>query len=352
MTGASGPGRRGAGAFTGVRRRLRPNLPWILLILCSITFAEFLTGSTPVLEPIVDPVSALFLVGLYGGGVLLVREAAVRWRKGWPTILLLGMAYGIVEEGIGTKTFFGPAGVGELAVFGHFAGVNWVWAVELTLFHASFSIGLPILVVGLMFPATEGRSFLASRRAVAFTLFSFLATVAAMFYLFNPTETPSFVLLLGTVTLVGGLLLLARRAPRSLAFVGGGSSDRSGSHLHPAARGILFVWGFFGLAWIAPAVVAVPAIVGVALAGWTLGFGIDIARHRDQYADPVARLDFAFGALTLLLADGAVHTFFGDPGAVVAVAGTVYALLRVRGRLTRSGAAELPRPAPSAAQPP
>ena len=114
---------------------LRRNAPWLVLIVTSITFAEFLTGSTPVLVPLLDPLSALFLVGLYGAGVLLVREASIRWNKGWPTILLLGAAYGIAEEGLGTKTFFGPAGVGYLGVYGHFVGVNWVWAVELDLFH-------------------------------------------------------------------------------------------------------------------------------------------------------------------------------------------------------------------------
>jgi hypothetical protein len=31
-------------------------------------------------------------------------------------------------------------------------GVNWVWSLELTLYHAEISIAIPILLVELMLP--------------------------------------------------------------------------------------------------------------------------------------------------------------------------------------------------------
>jgi hypothetical protein len=37
---------------------------------------------------------------LYGGGALLIREATRRTGRGWPTILLLGVAYGAVQAGL------------------------------------------------------------------------------------------------------------------------------------------------------------------------------------------------------------------------------------------------------------
>jgi len=311
---------------------LARNLPWLLLVLLSITFAEFLTGSTFVFLPLLNPLSAVFLVGLYGAGVLLVREARVRWRKGWPTVLLLGAAYGIAEEGLGTKTFFGPAGVGHLAVYGHWIGVNWVWAVELAAFHAIFSIALPIAVVALVFPETEGRSFLPTRRALGFVLATFLATVAAMFVLFNRPEIPSAALVVASVAAIALLIVLARRAPRGLGDLGVGRAVVP-SVLGPFALGAAFVWGFFGLSWLGPPLIPAAAVTGIAILAWCVVFGVHLARHREEYQRPAARLEFVLGSLTFSLVLASIYTVFGDFGAPLAVAGVVLLGLRLRARL-------------------
>jgi hypothetical protein len=81
--------------------------PLWALILLSPVIAEMLSGSTPPIEWL-NPIAALFLIWLYGSGVLVMRETAVRWKTGWPGILLLGAAYGIIEEGLAVKSFFDP----------------------------------------------------------------------------------------------------------------------------------------------------------------------------------------------------------------------------------------------------
>lgn len=65
----------------------------------------------------------IFLGSLYGSGVLLVRDYARRWNKGWRSILLLGAAYGIIEEGIPVRSFFSPTwkDLGTLATYGHWS---------------------------------------------------------------------------------------------------------------------------------------------------------------------------------------------------------------------------------------
>ncbi|MCI4347909.1 MAG: hypothetical protein L3J97_04740, partial [Thermoplasmata archaeon] len=97
---------------------------------------------------------------LYLPGVLLIREAMVRWKKGWGSVLLLGAAYGILEEGIALSTlFYSNAGpVGSLGFYGHWLGVNWVWIPGVLLVHIVFSISLPILLLGLALPGTRGKS--------------------------------------------------------------------------------------------------------------------------------------------------------------------------------------------------
>ena len=321
------------------------NLPWMVLILLSITFAEFLTGSTFVLLPLLNPIGGVFLVGLYGAGVLLVREASVRWAKGWPTILLLGVAYGIAEEGLGTKTFFGPIGVGTLGVYGHWAGVNWVWATELALFHAIFSIALPIAVVGILFPATRGRSFLPTGRALGGVLAVFLATVGAMFVLFNRSEIPSPALILASLGAIAALIALARVVPSSLDRLGLRPA-RSAPRAGPFVLGAAFVWGFFAPAWIGPALVPVPALIVAAIVAWTVLFGVELARHRELWQAPSAQIDFVLGSLTFSLVLASVYTLFGDFGAPVAVAAVVLVGWRVHRKLARPTVAPAGWPVP------
>jgi hypothetical protein len=54
------------------------------------------------------PITFLFalvlLAPLYGGGALLIRELARGAGRGWPTILLLALAYALLEEGITTMS--------------------------------------------------------------------------------------------------------------------------------------------------------------------------------------------------------------------------------------------------------
>ncbi|MGI0071637.1 MAG: hypothetical protein ACRECT_06180 [Thermoplasmata archaeon] len=148
-----------------MRILLRPRWPVLALLLLAPTIPELLTGSTPISELVLNPggfaVAFAGIVGLYGTGALLIREFAVKFRKGWASILLLGAAYGIAEEGLAVHTFFEPAGlspVGALGAYGHAFGVNWLWALGLTAFHAVYSIALPILLVQLWFPeAREAR---------------------------------------------------------------------------------------------------------------------------------------------------------------------------------------------------
>jgi hypothetical protein len=143
--------------------------PLLALVVLSPFFAEYMTGSTPVtllLNPLSFVISAAFLAGLYGTGVLLVRELAIRWNKGWAAILLLGTAYGILEEGVAVHTFFATGGttVGVFTTYGHFLGTNWVWAVGLAGFHGAVSIALPILLVGLWWPEWRQLRLLEGRR--------------------------------------------------------------------------------------------------------------------------------------------------------------------------------------------
>lgn len=143
----------------------------ILLFLCFTPgIPEYLSGSTPVAALVYAPGGfALFLalnLALYGPGALLAREAFVRWKPGWAGVVLLGAAYGLLEEGTALSTLFNPHAsvVGALGSYGRFAGVNWVWSLGVLGVHIVYSVGLPILLLGLALPETRGRRLLTNRQ--------------------------------------------------------------------------------------------------------------------------------------------------------------------------------------------
>lgn len=134
-------------------------LPALVLFFLSPAIGELLSGSAPPAE-FFTPLVIIILAVLYGGGAIMVREAVIRWRKGWMSLLALGAAYAIIEEGLMVKSFFDPAwqDIGILGSYGRWAGVNWVWTIELTIYHAVVSIAIPILLTGLMFPRLRHES--------------------------------------------------------------------------------------------------------------------------------------------------------------------------------------------------
>ena len=159
-------------------------------------------------------------LGLYGPGVILIREAHVRWKKGWATVLILGAAYGILEEGVGLSTLYNPLAnpVGKLGFYGHYLGVNWVWVAGILPVHMIFSISLPILLLGLAFPETNGKSLVTTKRKIAATFAILAADVSILFLVVLRTAHfwmgwPIFV---SSFVAIGLLVAMAKRAPRDL----------------------------------------------------------------------------------------------------------------------------------------
>ncbi len=139
--------------------------PALALFVVAPVFGELFSGSSP-LNEFINPVTFLSLALLYGCGAILCRELVVRWDKGWASLFLLGLAYGIYEEGMLVQSFFDPTwpDLGSLAVYGRVAGVNWVWAEHLSLFHALVSIAASIAFVEMLFPAQRWERWVTSRR--------------------------------------------------------------------------------------------------------------------------------------------------------------------------------------------
>jgi hypothetical protein len=310
--------------------------PILCLAILTPGIPEYLSTSSPVLILVVNPIAfLLFLsvnVGQYTAGALLVREAMIRWNKGWATTFLLATAYGLTEEGLGDNTLFnathGQDGV--LGIYGHFAGVNWVWATGVLAYHITLSIGVPILLLGLALPATRGRSLL-TRRGIGFCVGTLSVATAAETAIVWGTYhfwmgTP---LLGGTLAAIAVLVVVASRLPTdawrplnefpTLSPVG---AFLVGFLVFPIA----FLIEYGSASTPVPAFVAILATVG-AFAGLLEIVRRGIGRRQNEYL--LVHLGFGFvtfiSIFGLLLTLGLPYTL-----PLVAVAGAFFVRMRRR----------------------
>jgi hypothetical protein len=116
------------------------------LLLLAPLVGEYLLGNLSVRMLPALPL----LVPLYGCGALLVREVARRTGRGWPAMLALGAAYGVIEAGLVDQSMFNPQFEGH-----DFQAVTPIPALGLSasntlafvVGHAVWSIGVPIALV-------------------------------------------------------------------------------------------------------------------------------------------------------------------------------------------------------------
>jgi len=228
----------------GFVRSLRSH-PVLCLLLLSPGIPEYLSSSSPLNALILNPPMFLFQLvanlGLYGPGVLLIREAKVRWKKGWGSVLLLGAAYGILEEGVALSTLFDPSAgpVGSLGSYGHWLGVNWVWLVGILPVHMIYSISVPMLLLGLALPETNGRPFLTGRKLPA-AIAILSVDVLALFLLIDLGEKfwMGAPVLIGSLGAIAVLVFSARRVRADVLHAGSGTPKAGTKRM--VAMGVAF----------------------------------------------------------------------------------------------------------------
>ncbi|MHA7985081.1 hypothetical protein ACX9R5_04670 [Rathayibacter sp. CAU 1779] len=108
---------------------------------------QYLGGTAPAGQQIAE---LILFTAFYGSAAILIRELARRARAGWPGILTLALAFGVLEEGVITQSLFNPGYVGaHMLDFGFipWLGTAGPWLIYVLTLHVVWSIGSPIAVM-------------------------------------------------------------------------------------------------------------------------------------------------------------------------------------------------------------
>lgn len=252
-------------------RGFRRVAPAFVLVLLSPFVAEFLLGDFAI-----DAIWLILIVGpMYGAGALLVREVTRRLGRGWPTMLLLALAYGLLEEGVAIQTLFNPNYLGLHLLREAYVpalGIGGWWTAFVLTIHTVWSISVPIALTEALFSDRRTTPWLGNIGLGVTTLV--LAVGGVFMYLVTRHQDPfsaSTVQVASVWVIIAIVVAIALRCPRA-------TSPRTGTAPSPLLVGIATL--VFGAAvmtvhkaihgWpLVAAQTAVVVIMAVVLFAWS-----------------------------------------------------------------------------------
>lgn len=135
------------------------------MILAPIA-AEYLSGYDDTIGRPLDLLANLLIfIPLYGTVAVLIREVARRAGRGWPSILLLGLAFGIVQAGLIDQSLFnthyrGIPSIENVPTIIPGLGFSASLALNFSIGHMIWSFAAPIAVVEASVPDRATRPWL------------------------------------------------------------------------------------------------------------------------------------------------------------------------------------------------
>ncbi|MEV4540624.1 hypothetical protein [Micromonospora echinaurantiaca] len=265
-----------------LRRRLPPA---VALLLLAPWAAECSWGGFTADEFLLV---IIVLAPMYGGAALLIRETARHLGAGWPAIVLLAAAFGVVQAGLVDQSLFNPdflddtefADTQATAEATRVPGLGFSarQAVDYVGNHVLLSICAPIALIESYLGAVRRLRPWLGRPGLAVVTLLYLAGSALIFsdtrgsegFLASPVQL-AFATALALALIGTALLPRWRHRPRSpLVTV----APAGGWVPRPVLVGLLGMIGYFGLGlvpgWPGIAVaVAVAAVAGGLVARWS-----------------------------------------------------------------------------------
>lgn len=154
--------------------------PILFLLISSPLIAEvFVSHNNPVIN-LLQPATWFWMILTYGVPVVLIREIWKRMNLNILSVLILGVAYGILNEGIIAQSFTQISGepAGPFIGYGTLYGIHLTWATFILTWHAINSVLMPILLTHFLFPSQAEELWLGKKGFVA------AGIITALQYLF------------------------------------------------------------------------------------------------------------------------------------------------------------------------
>ncbi|MEO6993986.1 MAG: hypothetical protein ABI273_10175 [Lacunisphaera sp.] len=300
-------------------RRIAPALG---LFFLAPFVAEFLLGNISISAIF----ALLFLAPLYGGGALAVREIARRCGRGWPTMVLLALAYGLIEEGVVIQTLFNPNYLGlHLLAEANIPslGMGGWWTPFVLTLHTVWSISVPIVIIEALFPDRRETPWL-GKTGIGISIFLLLAGGAVIHFAMNKQDPfkASPLQLISTIAAIGVLGLLAFRFKK-------GNATRRGAAPNPWVIGIatfLLGLGFMS----AHGFLSGWSVVGVYTLIYTIVIVLLTSWSRHANWSPLHTLAAGGGAmLTYACTAFPQQPVVGAKGTVDLVGNTIFAIIAI-----------------------
>jgi hypothetical protein len=215
---------------------MRRILPPLVLLFLAPAVSQLLSAE---LAPanFFSPFGLTVLPLIFGGGAILIRDLVKRWGKGWASLLVLGAVYGIVREGLMLRSFFDPSwqDIEVLGSYGRWLGINWIWSLDRTIYHAVISIAIPVFLTEVMFPAFRKKIWLGKWVSIVLAIVFALNIIFG--YFFGTDYQPGAVQYWLTVVAAAVLFVAAWKLPV-------GSEDLKTVNVKPPI--VFWLTGFLG----------------------------------------------------------------------------------------------------------
>jgi len=184
----------------------------LILVIITPFLTELLSANMP---PRMFFIFLPLLIFGYSLPVLLFRELAVRWRLGLLGILSLGLAYGILNEGIWAKTLLlvKDVPINSFDNYGFFLGINFSWTPVILIWHAFHSVLFPILIVHYLYPEIKSQPWLNKKAIIAAIIPS--AALAILIFFKAKTELGGWLYLLIFSLAMLVFVLIAKFMPKA-----------------------------------------------------------------------------------------------------------------------------------------
>jgi hypothetical protein len=311
------------GSFVSMMKSPRDSTKAVFALAFSTPFlTELVSGNTP-LHAMRNPrVIALLLIA-YSIPVIVIRETAVRRRLPNRSVFMLGLAYGILNEGSLAQSLMriDRVPVDRFDSYVYVAGFNVAWACVIVPWHAMLAVVFPLALVSSWFPSVAHTPWLGKR---AYSVASAVTIGAVSFLSFAREPRPQMLACLfamGAFTSIG--LSMGRREP----LARGPNPRWFGPFLFGGVAYVVFFLGAIVMAAVrVPAPVFFVVLCGVAVA-------IAVASERYTLLQLPAARNVAWGAYFapsgFTLAGGLAHHSIERTLTGVACAVTV--LLAARG---------------------